>query len=43
MSLDAQMPEAEPGFRESVNAMFEKAAALTDISPGLIDKIRICN
>ena len=37
------MPAAEPGFRESVNAMFEKAAALTDISPGLIDKIRICN
>ncbi len=43
MSLDATMPAAEPGFRESVNAMFEKAAALTDISPGLIAKIRICN
>ena len=34
---------AEPGFRESVNAMFDRAAALTKLSPGLIEKIRICN
>ena len=34
---------AEPGFRESVNAMFDRAAALTTLSPGLIEKIRICN
>ena len=33
----------EPGFRESVNTMFERAAALTDLPHGLIEKIRICN
>ena len=34
---------AEPGFRESVNIMFDRAALLTKLSPGLIEKIRICN
>ena len=33
----------EPGFRESVNIMFDRAASLTKLSPGLIEKIRICN
>ena len=35
--------EVEPGFRESVNIMFDRAALLTKLSPGLIEKIRICN
>ncbi|MGV6801008.1 MAG: Glu/Leu/Phe/Val family dehydrogenase [bacterium] len=30
-------------FRESVDMMFERAAAHMDISPGLKDKIRVCN
>ncbi len=33
----------EPGFRDSVNLMFNKAVALMDISPGLEEKIRVCN
>ncbi len=33
----------EPSFRESVEMMFSRAADLMDISPGLKEKIRICN
>ena len=34
---------AEPSFRDSVEMMFERAAALTDLSPGLKEKIRVAN
>ena len=34
---------AEPSFRESVDLMFKRATALMDLSPGLEEKIRICN
>lgn len=34
---------AEPGFRESVDLMFNRAARLLDLSPGLEQKIRVCN
>ncbi|MEM6619233.1 MAG: Glu/Leu/Phe/Val dehydrogenase dimerization domain-containing protein [Pseudomonadota bacterium] len=33
----------EPSFRESTNIMFNRAVALMDLSPGLIEKIRVCN
>lgn len=33
----------EPSFRESVDLMFNRAAALMDLSPGLEEKIRVCN
>ncbi|MEM9523524.1 MAG: Glu/Leu/Phe/Val dehydrogenase [Pseudomonadota bacterium] len=33
----------EPSFRESVNLMFNRAVALMDLSPGLEEKIRVCN
>jgi glutamate dehydrogenase (NAD(P)+) len=33
----------EPSFRDSVNLMFNRAAALMDLSPGLEEKIRVCN
>ena len=33
----------EPTFRESVNMMFDKAISLIDISPGLAQKIKVCN
>ncbi len=33
----------EPTFRESVDLMFNRAAALMDLPPGLEDKIRVCN
>ncbi|WP_299653382.1 Glu/Leu/Phe/Val dehydrogenase [uncultured Jannaschia sp.] len=31
------------GFRDSVNAMYDRAVSLMDLSPGLIEKIRVCN
>ncbi len=34
---------AEPSFRESVDLMFNRAAKLLDLSPGLEQKIRVCN
>ncbi len=34
---------AEPSFRQSVDLMFSRAAALMDLSPGLEEKIRVCN
>jgi len=33
----------EPSFRQSVDMMFNRAARLMDMSPGLEDKIRVCN
>ena len=33
----------EPSFRESVDLMFNRAAALMDLPPGLENKIRVCN
>lgn len=33
----------EPSFREGVDLMFNRAAALMDLPPGLEDKIRVCN
>jgi glutamate dehydrogenase (NAD(P)+) len=33
----------EPSFRESVDMMFNHAAALLDLPPGLEEKIRVCN
>lgn len=34
---------AEPSFRDSVNLMFNRAAAHLDLGPGLEEKIRVCN
>ncbi len=36
-------PIREPSFRESVDLMFNRAVALMDLSPGLEEKIRVCN
>jgi glutamate dehydrogenase (NAD(P)+) len=33
----------EPSFRESVDMMFNRAVRLMDLSPGLEEKIRVCN
>ncbi len=33
----------EPSFRDSVDIMFNRAVALMDLSPGLEEKIRVCN
>lgn len=33
----------EPSFRESVDIMFNHAVKLLDLSPGLEEKIRVCN
>jgi len=33
----------EPSFKESVDLMFNRAVALMDITPGLEEKIRVCN
>ena len=33
----------EPSFRESVDLMFNRAVRLMDMSPGLENKIRVCN
>jgi len=34
---------SEPSFRQSVDLMFNRAAALMDLPPGLEEKIRVCN
>ena len=36
-------PIREPSFRESVDLMFNRAVKLMDLSPGLEEKIRVCN
>lgn len=33
----------ELSFRESVDVMFNRAVELTDLPPGLVEKIRVCN
>ena len=33
----------EPSFRQSVDMMFDRAVALMKLSPGLIEKIKVCN
>jgi glutamate dehydrogenase (NAD(P)+) len=33
----------EPSFRQSVDLMFNRAVKLMDLSPGLEEKIRVCN
>ncbi|MEE3100817.1 MAG: Glu/Leu/Phe/Val dehydrogenase [Pseudomonadota bacterium] len=33
----------EPGFRQSVDLMFNRAAGLMELSPGLQEKRRVCN
>ena len=33
----------EPSFRQSVDLMFNRAAALMELGPGLEEKIRVCN
>lgn len=35
--------DGEPTFRESVDLMFNRAVRLMDLSPGLEQKIRVCN
>ncbi len=37
------MQETELSFLESVNVMYDKAADLLDLPPGLKEKIRVCN
>ncbi|MEO0860220.1 MAG: Glu/Leu/Phe/Val dehydrogenase [Pseudomonadota bacterium] len=37
------MTNQHGGFSASVNAMYDKAVGLMDLSPGLADKIRVCN
>lgn len=39
----ASIPANEPSFRQSVELMFNRAAALMDLSPGMEEKIRVCN
>ncbi|MDG1506084.1 MAG: glutamate dehydrogenase, partial [Planktomarina sp.] len=34
---------SELSFRDSVDIMFNRAMALLDLSPGLVEKIRVCN
>ena len=41
--MTAVTPQAEPSFRESVDIMFNRAVKLMDLSPGLEEKIRVCN
>ena len=41
--MNTMQGTAEPGFRDSVDLMFRRAAALTDLSPGLVEKIRVAN
>ncbi|WGV18054.1 Glu/Leu/Phe/Val family dehydrogenase [Fuscovulum ytuae] len=37
------MRAGEPSFRDSVDLMFNRAVRLMDLSPGLENKIRVCN
>ncbi len=41
--MTTAIPAAEPSFRDSVDIMFNRAVALMDLSPGLEEKIRVCN
>ena len=33
----------EPSFRQSVDLMFDRAVKFMDLSPGLSEKIKVCN
>ncbi len=37
------LQRTEPSFRENVDIMFDRAVALMDLSPGLAEKIKVCN
>ncbi len=37
------MAKAAPSFFETVNIYFDKAAALSDYPPGLLEQIKVCN
>jgi len=43
LDATARDATAEPSFRENVDIMFNRAVALMDLSPGLAEKIRVCN
>ncbi|SFI89036.1 Glu/Leu/Phe/Val family dehydrogenase [Albimonas pacifica] len=43
MNAPQAIHAAEPSFRQSVEMMFSRAAALMNLSPGLEEKIRVCN
>ena len=36
-------PANEPSFRQSVDNLFTRAVDKMDMSPGLVEKIRVCN
>lgn len=40
---DMLQSTTEPTFRQSVDMMFTRAVSLMDLSPGLEEKIRVCN
>lgn len=43
MNAPQAISAAEPSFRQSVELMFNRAAGLMNLSPGLEEKIRVCN
>ena len=43
VSTRSDSPDVEPSFRESVDLMFNRAVSLMNLSPGLEEKIRVCN
>ena len=43
MTTATTTARSEPSFRQSVDLMFNRAAALLDLPPGLEEKIRVCN
>ncbi len=43
MNAPQAIHAAEPSFRQSVELMFNRAASLMNLSPGLEEKIRVCN
>ncbi|MEM8555220.1 MAG: Glu/Leu/Phe/Val dehydrogenase dimerization domain-containing protein, partial [Pseudomonadota bacterium] len=43
IAADARTLSPEPGFRQSVDMMFNRAVGLMDLPLGLKEKIRVCN
>ena len=41
--MNKQRGATEPGFRDSVDLMYRRAVKLMDLSPGLVEKIRVAN
>lgn len=41
--MNAPVPTPHGSFRDSVDQMFHRAAALMDLEPGLEEKIKVCN